>query len=166
MRLAVRKANVLGALIVASGLSVAVLAAAGDKLTGGAEYIDAGGVTFSMTANAITTNKGLKGHIQYSREAQTGALELYVHAPVKCLWVADDGMSAVIAGPAHVQSNPGDLETGPWLIAAISEGGIGAGDSVRVVFAEEWEATNACLEGMTEFPGLVMEGNFTIRHGQ
>ena len=166
MTLAAQKTSVAGALIVATGLGVAVLAAAGGKVTGGAESVDAGGVTFSMTANAITTDKGLKGHIQYSREAQSGAVELYVHAAAKCLWVADDGMSALVAGPAHVQSNPGEVETGPWLIAAINEGGIGAGDAVRVAFAEEWEATNACLEGTTEFPGLVMEGNFTIRHGQ
>lgn len=161
-----RKADVVAAAIVAVGCGVVLSAAAGDKVTGGAEYIEAGGVTFSMTANAIATEKGVKGHIQYSREAQSGALELYVHAAVKCMWVADDGLTAVVAGPAHVQSNPGDVETGPWLIAAIQEGGIGAGDGVRTVFAEEWEATNACLEGTTEFPGLVMEGNFTIRHGR
>lgn len=166
MRLAAQKTSVVGALIVATGLGVAAYAAAGDKVTGGAEYIDAGGVTFSMTANAIATEKGVKGHIQYSREAQNGTLELYVHAPAKCMWVADDGMSAVVAGPAHVQSNPGDLETGPWLMATIREGGTGAGDSVGVVFVEEWMTTNACLGEPGESPDVVMEGNFTIRRGQ
>ena len=43
-----------------------------EKLTGGAEWTEAGPHVFSVTANALTTPRGdIKGHIQYSREDQS-----------------------------------------------------------------------------------------------
>jgi hypothetical protein len=77
--------------------------AAGSKIVGGAEEIQASGAVFSMTVNAISTAAGLKGSIQYSREAQPGLDELSVHATAYCSWISDDGTRAVVAGPAMGQ---------------------------------------------------------------
>jgi hypothetical protein len=104
------------------------------KVTGGAETITALGVVFSMTANGIETPNGLKGNIQYSREANNGAMELYVHANVACMWISPDGSRAELGGPAMVQSNPTGLATDDWFRVAIAEGGTGSGDSVRAHF--------------------------------
>jgi len=134
-------------------------AGAGAKVTGGAETITAGGIIFSMTANGIETPKGLKGNIQYSREANNGAVELYVHASVACMWISADGLRAELGGPAMVQSNPTGIATNDWLMVAIEEGGTGSGDSVKVNFVP---AESVC-DGQTSFPGDVLEGEFKIR---
>ena len=133
------------------------------KLTGGAEWTEAGSVDFSVTANAVMTAKGVKGHIQYTREDQSVA-DLIVHANVECFGVAPGGGSAVAAGPAVAQLDPSGAVSG-WLIFAVREGGTGAGDSVRVWFANETAALNYCSNPSlnTAFPGIVREGNFTIR---
>jgi hypothetical protein len=149
-------AAVVGAMILASPPTSA---GTGHKVTGGAETITAGGVVFSMTANAIQTKSGLKGHMQYSREAQDGTVELYVHATPECLWVSGDGMKAEMAGPAMVQSNPNGFPTNDWLAVAIEEGGTGFGDAVRVHFVD---AGYSC-PGESSFPGDVLEGEFKIR---
>ena len=133
----------------------------GDKVTGGAETITAAGVTFSMTVNGITTNKGLKGNIHYSRESTAGEPELFVHASVECLHVSADGMEAEIAGPAMIQANTIGASTNDWFAVAVQEGGTGSGDSVRARFVPAGFVCN----GENSFPGDVMEGEFKIRPG-
>jgi hypothetical protein len=134
------------------------------KLTGGAETVTAGGVIFSVTANAISTDKGIKGHIQYTRENQSIA-DLIAHASVECFGISTDGLTAVAAGPATVQYNPNNLTTGAYLVIWVHEGGTGFGDAVRVYFATEAQATAICAnpDSANAFPGEVLEGNFTIR---
>lgn len=132
----------------------------GAKITGGAERINAGGVIFSMAMNAIDTPKGVKGSIQYSREANNGAAELFVHAKAQCFWISDDGLRAVVAGPAEVQSG---YQSNTWFFAAVREYGTGYGDQVRAGFINQAGGEAKCANGETNFPGLVEEGEFKIR---
>ena len=156
--------SALGLVSVLYVFSLSAIAAAGDKITGGADSVLAGGISISLTANAVVTGNGsIKGHIQYSREAQTSAVELYVHAVAECMWISADGTSAVVAGPATVQSNPNGAPTADWFVIAIREGGTGAGDEVRAIFATEADGLLKCQNGETSFPGEVLEGNFTLR---
>jgi hypothetical protein len=138
-----------------------------DKLTGGAETIDSSGILFGMTANAIQTRKKLVGHIQYSRDDEFGEPLLYVHSKVECAGWADNGenLLVVVAGPATVQHNPGLLETGDWLVAGVEDIGIGAGDQVRVIFANQTDAEDYCEDpaSLLDFPGVVQQGEFKIR---
>lgn len=136
--------------------------AGGPKITGGADRINAGGTIISMTVNSINTSNGIKGSIQYSREANNGAAELFVHASSYCMWISADGLRAVVAGPAMVQSG---VSGGEWFFAAIQEGGTGYGDMVRAGFATMTQGMDACTNGESSFPGLVEEGEFKIRTG-
>ena len=133
------------------------------KITGGAELIPAGGNAFSLPAHAIETRNGVKGNIQYSRENQSVA-DLFVHAKTQCYGISGDGMRAVLAGPCEPQYDPGGACV-DWLVVWIQEGGTGAGDSVRVFFLPMANAVLGCLspDGANIFPGIVQEGNFTIR---
>ena len=134
--------------------------AGGAKITGGAERISTGSVIFSMTVNAIDTAKGVKGSIQYSREAQGSTPELFVHAKSECFWISSDGLQAVVAGPAEVQSG---IQDDVWFFAAIREGGTGYGDLVRAKFVGQLAGEALCKNGETSFPALVEEGEFKIR---
>jgi len=140
--------------------------AGGPKVTGGGNTIksSAAEILFSMTASGIETGNGrINGSIQYSREANNGSAELFVHTSVVCMWISPDGLSAVVAGPAEVQSNPSGIAEEAWFFAAIQEGGTGYGDRVRTGFVDVQGGLDKCLNGETLFPGLVEEGNFTIR---
>jgi hypothetical protein len=153
--------KLLKTIAIASIIGTSLAAAAEPKVTGGGEQIVAGGITFGMTVNAIDTRSGVKGSIQYSREANGGAQALSVHAKATCLWVSPDASRVVVAGPAEVQAG---VSEGDWFFAAVKEGGTGSGDRVRAGFASETEGRNKCENGETRFPGLVAEGNFTIRN--
>ena len=136
------------------------------KLNGGSGNVVAGGINFSLTANALTSGKGeVKGNLQYSRENQSVA-DLSVHAKVECYGVLSDGTVATAAGPADVQNDPSNaVPSDYWMYVAVKEGGTGSGDTVRVRFLSETDAKAMCenpnLE--TTFPGLVEEGDFTIK---
>ena len=145
-------------------IAICPSSAMAQKLTGGAEWTDANGIVFSVTANAVMTPKGIKGNIQYTREDQT-IPDLSVHAAVECFGVSADGQYAVAAGPAVIQYNPNGLTTGDYLIFAVKEGGTGDGDRVRVWFDNEATANSFCTDpaSNTTFPGHVYDGNFTLR---
>lgn len=145
---------------VACLFAISPASAAASKVSGGGEQINAGGITFSMTVNANETRGGIKGAIQYSRTANSGGQALSVHAQAACFWVSPDASRAVVAGPAEVQAGTSE---GDWFFAAVKEGGTGSGDRVRAGFASESEARTKCDNGETLFPGVVEEGNFTIR---
>jgi hypothetical protein len=156
-----KRSGLIAAGLLMAGSTVAIANGVGDRVTGGAEYIAAGGVTFSMTANAITTPKGLRGSIQYTRDNGTAAL--IVHASVECLVISADGTRAVMAGPAMVQENTIGANTNDWFAAAVREDGTGSGDNVRAWFVTAGFSCAGYNLDSSAFPGEVMDGEFKIR---
>jgi hypothetical protein len=132
-----------------------------EKITGGGQAI-AGGVHFSITVSAWEDSTGsAAGQMEYSRAGQSMA-DLSMHITVECLGVWDD--RAVAAGPAWTQYDPGNwYNPANWVIVNIHEGGIGAGDTVRVYQSTPGAAALACNTFPTSFPGTVYDGNFNIR---
>lgn len=150
-----------GVMPIAVGLVLAVSIPAGaaswsEKVTGGGQA-SAGGNDFSVTTSASDVG----GQIQYSRSGQP-IPDLSMHATVECLTVAEDGLSAVAAGPAFAQVDPsGAVFDGAWLQIEVLEGGKGSGDRVRVRLLSEAEAMDCTPSG--SYPGVVYDGNFNIR---
>ena len=141
----------------------------GDKLTGGAEDISAGGVTISVAAHALMTGKGLKGQFQYTRENQAIA-DLVLHGTVQCAGFGTNGTSgndiAVVTGPGVAQiDDGGSFSPGDWIVIGIEDVAIGSGDKVRVRIEPEGVATAFCDDpaSLLNFPGIVIEGEFKVR---
>jgi hypothetical protein len=129
-----------------------------DKVTGGGQG-RAGGVHFSITVSAWDDGYGnAAGQMEYSREGQS-VPDLSMHVTVACLYV--DGDMAAAAGPARAQNDPGGwVDPTKWVVVNIKEGGIGAGDTVRVYKAPPGQACGPPQDG---FPGYIYDGNFNIR---
>ncbi len=162
------------AAVAACGLSTA-LAGIGPKVTGGAGSITAGGVEFSLAANAIETGKfdpetgeqgEVKGSIQYSRNQQGDVDALHVHATTTMYDIGDEGVKAVVCGPAEAQFDPsGAVGSDDYLVVNLLEGGTGSGDRVRVRLLSGKEVKANCSDARSNdsFPGIVNEGEFKIR---
>lgn len=160
--------------VAACGLSTAI-AGVGPKVTGGAGSITADGVEFSLAANAIETGKfdpetgeqgEVKGSIQYSRNEQGGTSALHVHATTTMYDIGDEGVKAVVCGPAEAQFDPsGEVGPDDYLVVNLLEGGTGSGDMVRVRLLSGEEVKTNCSDAgsNTSFPGVVNEGEFKIR---
>ena len=157
-----KKINILGlVLLMVVVLLTALVAPANvagwsEKITGGGQAV-AGGIYFSITVSAWTTDKGEDaGQMEYSRS------NLSIHAKIQCVRIYGD--VAVVAGPADVQNDPdGLVGTGAWMVVEILEGGVGYGDRVRVRLKSEVEARAVCDNPSGSFPGLIYDGNFNIR---
>ncbi len=172
MNQTVSRLSLLGLVVfVFFAMAPAAHAGVGDRVTGGAEEIQAGSVIISITANAIEmldkdgVPKGIKGSVQYTREDADGKA-LIVHSPAECLFISADGLSAEIAGPAVVHENTVGISTDDWFIVGIREGGTGAGDTVRAGFIPAGDGCTGAFVGACSAsgcPGLVLEGEFKIR---
>jgi hypothetical protein len=156
-----KRSGLIVAGLLMTGSTAAIANGVGDRVTGGAEYIAVGGITFSMTANAITTPRGLRGSIQYTRD--NGSAALVVHATVECLFISADGTRAVMAGPPTVQENTIAANTNDWFAASVREGGTGSGDNVRAWFVSSTFNCATYNLDSAAFPGEVLEGEFKIR---
>jgi hypothetical protein len=134
-----------------------------NKVTGGGQAA-AGGVDFSITTSAWNDGNGhVGGQMQYSRYDQT-LPDLSMHGKVECFNVFEDGAVAVAAGPAKAQYDPGGaVGSDDWMVVEIREGGIGAGDEVRVRLMSDSDVQDVCDSPSGIFPGLVYDGNFSIR---
>lgn len=132
------------------------------KITGGGQAV-VGGTYFSINVSATEKPSGeFKGQMQYSR--YDGTLDM--HGFVKCSWVSGNGEIALAAGPAKAQNDPANFigTHGGWMVVMIKEGGVGSGDTVRVIGSTEGVARNYCSNGYSgSFPGTLVDGNFNIR---
>ena len=164
-----KKINILGlVLLMVVVLLTALVAPAhvagwNEKITGGGQAV-AGGIYFSITVSAWTTDKGEDaGQMEYSRVGQIVS-DLSIHAKIKCVCIHESGNVAVVAGPADAQNDPaGQIGSGDWMVVEIKEGGVGSGDTVRVRLMSEVAARAVCEKPSGSFPGLIYDGNFNIR---
>lgn len=148
--------GVVGALMVAFALAATAEARAVPQVTGGASLITAGGIDFSLSVNAIVMPDGetVKGQIDYERT------DLAFTADVECSNVNLDGTVATAAGPVtNYETGSG----GAWVAVTVREGGTGSGDQVRVMLTSEATGKALCSDLGQATPGVVHEGNFTIR---
>lgn len=134
--------------LAATGVSARLGSSWSQKVTGGGEFT-AGSTDFSLAVSASDVG----GQIQYSSP------NVSFHATAECLFVSEDGETAVAAGPAWGQDGFG-VADGSWAKIEIREGGDNA-DRVRVrLFAGE--PPNGCAPSGV-FPGVATDANFTIR---
>jgi hypothetical protein len=149
---------VLAVLVVAAVALPASARGWAKKVTGGGQAV-AGGTYFSITVSAHSDGESVAGQMQYSRD------DLAMHAMVECLGLFSENSVAVAAGPAKEQHDPTDfLGESDWMVVQIKEGGVGAGDAVRVNLVPEQEALRRCQTGPSGgFPGVIYDGNFNIR---
>lgn len=160
-----KKTILLTLILIIALLAITVPAGAASwksKITGGGQAV-AGGTYFSINVSATEKASGeYKGQMQYSR--YNGTLDM--HASVKCSWISGDGKTALAAGPAKAQNDPGNYvaSQGGWMVVMVKEGGTGSGDRVKVIGSTKDAAMNFCSNGFSGgFPGLVVDGNFKIR---
>jgi len=149
--------SVILAIVLVIVLTTTVFASWDEKVTGGG-LASVGGVEFSITVSAWGDAETLGGQIEYSRS------DLCMHATVECMEVFAEGTKAVLAGPVRAQYDPTSyVQEGYWLVVNVLEGGIGAGDQVRVYQVTEAQARAACAIEPSSFPGTIYDGNFNIR---
>lgn len=134
------------------------------KVTGGADAAS-GTIDFTLAVNVIEDKDGnVRGKIQYSREDQAGAQALKFHASVECSELFSSGTTATAVGPiTNVQEDPAgqiDLDTMNFAVVAVEEG---SPDRVRVYFVSSDDSQSACTTEETSFPGIVQDGNYTLR---
>lgn len=156
-----RKRHFLLAFVLVAALFIALPVGAASwahKVTGGGQA-SAGGIDFSITVSAWKDGDGASaGNIEYDRPG------VNFHAKVECMGVFDGGSKAVAAGPGWNQEGTSWLNEGNWVIVNVHEGGVGAGDEVRVYQGSSENAMASCSDGpVGGFPGTVFDGNFNIR---
>lgn len=135
--------------LAAAGVSARLGNSWSQKVTGGGEFT-AGGTGFSLAVSASDVG----GQIQYSRPGVS------FHATAECLFVSEDGMTAVTAGPAWGQDGF-DVAEGTWAKIEIREGGDRA-DRVRVRLLAVEPPEGWCAPSGS-FPGVATDADFTIR---